>query len=62
MLVDVTSPAAIAQGMRSLLKDADLRSTLGRLGRERVLNEWPLEKIAQKYESVLEDAMKEQMC
>jgi hypothetical protein len=31
------------------------------LGRERVLNEWPLEKIAQKYESVLEDAMKEQM-
>ena len=61
MLVDVTSPAAIAQGMRSLLKDADLRRTLGRLGSERVLNEWPLEKIAQKYESVLEDAMKEQM-
>jgi glycosyltransferase involved in cell wall biosynthesis len=61
MLVDVSSVTSIAQGMRSMLKDADLRSTLARLGRERVLNEWPLEKVAQKYESIMEDAMKEQM-
>jgi glycosyltransferase involved in cell wall biosynthesis len=60
LLVDVTSPAAIAQGMRAMMQDAELRGTLARSGRERALKEFRLEEVARKYEQQLENARQEQ--
>ena len=60
VFVDVVSPTSIAQGMRTMLQDADLLDTLARAGRERVLKEYWLEEVAGKFESVLENARQEQ--
>ena len=60
VFVDVVSPTSIAQGMRTMLQDADLLDTLARAGRERVLKEYWLEEVAGKFESVLENARREQ--
>ncbi len=60
LLVDVTSPTAIAERMRTVLLDGDLRGVLAQAGRERALKEFHLEAVARKYESVLENARREQ--
>ena len=60
VFVDVISPTSIAQGMRTMLQDADLLDTLARSGRERALKEYQLEEAAEKYKSVLENARQEE--
>ena len=53
LLVDVTSSASIASGMRTLLKDDSFRGALARSGRQRALDEYRLEAVAEKYETLL---------
>jgi glycosyltransferase involved in cell wall biosynthesis len=60
MLVDVTSPATIAEGMRRLLLDANLRNSLGEAGRKRALAEFHIDQVAAQYEGVLLGALREQ--
>ena len=61
LLVDVASPAGIAQGMRRMLQDAELRSALAQSGHEWALNEFRLEEVARRYERALEKARQEQV-
>ena len=60
LLVDVVSPTSIAQGMRTMLQDADLLDTLDRSWGVRAFNEYWLEEVAGKFESVLENVRQEQ--
>jgi len=60
LLADVTSPKAIAQGMRTMVEDEQQRGRLARAGRERALKEFQLESVVQRYEVVLEQARQEQ--
>ncbi len=60
LLVDVTSPKEIAQGMRTMIEDERLRDELARAGRERALKEFQLDNVAQQYEDVLKQALQEQ--
>jgi glycosyltransferase involved in cell wall biosynthesis len=59
LLVDVASPTSIAQGMRTMLQDADLPDTPNRSWGVRAFNEYWLEEAAGKSESVLENARQE---
>lgn len=43
LLVPPENPAALAEGIKTLAGDADLRRRLGRAGRDRVENQFPLE-------------------
>jgi glycosyltransferase involved in cell wall biosynthesis len=60
LLLDVTSSTAIANGMRRMLQEPHLRSSLARSGRERAYKEFRLEEIARKYESLINKALQEQ--
>jgi glycosyltransferase involved in cell wall biosynthesis len=60
LLVDVRSSEAIADGMRTLFQDADLRNALARSGRSRAMREYRLEDVERQYESVLQRALREQ--
>jgi glycosyltransferase involved in cell wall biosynthesis len=60
LLVDIQSPSAIASGMRALLLDERLRQSLAKAGRQRALDQYRLEAVAEQYERVLETARLEQ--
>jgi glycosyltransferase involved in cell wall biosynthesis len=60
LLVDVTSAAAMAAAMRSLIQEPNLRNSMARLGRERAIKEFRLEAIAQQYEDVIGSALQDQ--
>ena len=62
-LVDKKDPQALAAAITTLLKDEELRVTLGRAGRERIEREFMLEQMIKKtevmYEQVLTHRLKE---
>ena len=62
-LVDKKDPQALATAIATLLKDEELRVTLGRAGRERIEREFMLEQMVKKtevmYEQVLTHRLKE---
>lgn len=60
LLVDVTSGAALAEGMRGLTVDSALCARLGQAGTNRALAEFRLELTVEKYERVLKDAQEAQ--
>jgi glycosyltransferase involved in cell wall biosynthesis len=59
LLVDIESPSAIATGMRALLLDERLRESLAKSGRQRALDHYRLEAVAEQYEDVLQQARQE---
>jgi glycosyltransferase involved in cell wall biosynthesis len=60
LLVDVTSPASLASGMRKLLTDGKLRSQLAQRGRQKALREYSVQEAAGKYENLLTSAAHDQ--
>ncbi|MGH7546740.1 MAG: glycosyltransferase family 4 protein [Gemmatimonadales bacterium] len=56
LLVDPTDPAAIARALDRLLSDAGLRRRMGDAGRRRVLEEFSVERSAERLRQVLADA------
>ena len=60
MLVDVRSPHAIADGMRVMAQDADLRNRLALAGRDLARSQFHIDSSVSCYEAVLASACKEQ--
>jgi glycosyltransferase involved in cell wall biosynthesis len=61
LLVDVTSPRSIADGMHAIAKQADLRRRLGLAGRELALSQYHIDTTVSSYETILDRASKEQI-
>ncbi len=59
LLADPVNPQDLAEKMRRLLEDADLRREMGRRGREKVLADFTIEKVTDEilrvYEGVLQE-------
>lgn len=54
LLVEEKNPSALAEALKKLLVDEELRSRLGRLGRERIIDEFDVEKNAGKLKALFE--------
>jgi glycosyltransferase involved in cell wall biosynthesis len=48
-LINPSNPDELAEKLGILLDDADLRASMGHAGKERVLNEFSIDKMARKY-------------
>ena len=53
LLVPVEDPIALAQGLREMLADADLRRRAGQAGRERVRQRFSIRTRARRIEALL---------
>ena len=58
LLADPVNPQDLAEKMRRLLGDPDLRREMGRHGREKVLAEFTIERVTDAILHVYEDALK----
>jgi glycosyltransferase involved in cell wall biosynthesis len=56
-LVEKKDPQALAARITTLLKDEELRVTMGRVGRERIENEFMLEQMIKKTEAIYEQVL-----
>ena len=59
LLADPVNPQDLAEKMRRLLGDPDLRREMGRRGREKVLAEFTIEKVTDAILRVYEGALRE---
>jgi glycosyltransferase involved in cell wall biosynthesis len=57
LLVEPSSPQSIAEGIRRLYRDADLRSNLGRAGAERIATVFNVEQTIDKTYSLFSDIL-----
>ncbi|MCI0394688.1 MAG: glycosyltransferase [Chloroflexi bacterium] len=59
LVVPPKEPAALAEAINCLLKDADLRRRMGQTGRQRALAEFTLERMAEQVEWIYQEVLEE---